>query len=151
MLQIVFQKPKEKGRLWCSQTAIEGGRRREIGTAEAGGLRGQAGFGLFDRNVHLANVNLDTDEPHLFFSPAMQMPVLLSEIVSFISGVISPLGLQHAGGRRLVPPRLVPPRLVPPRLVPPRLVSASLVVRHSVLRLAVFPRSVLRRIYERRR
>ncbi len=141
MLQIVFQKPKEKGRLWCSQTAIEGGRRREIGTAEAGGLRGQAGFGLFDRNVHLANVNLDTDEPHLFFSPAMQMPVLLSEMVSLISGVISPLGLQPAGGRRLVPPRLVPPRLV----------SASLVVRHSVLRLAVFPRSVLRRIYERRR
>ena len=131
MLQLVFQKPKKKGRLWYSQTAIEGGSWREIETAEAGDLRGQAGFGLFARNVNLANVNLanvnlanvnlDTDGPDTFVSPAMQMRVLLSEIFSLISGVISPLGLRPAGCRRLVHPRLV--------------------VRHSVLR----------RIYERRR
>ena len=131
MLQLVFQKPKKKGRLWYSQTAIEGGSWREIETAEAGDLRGQAGFGLFARNVNLANVNLanvnlanvnlDTDGPDTFVSPAMQMRVLLSEIFSLISGVISPLGLRPAGCRRLVHP--------------------CLVVRHSVLR----------RIYERRR
>ena len=126
MLQLVFQKPKKKGRLWYSQTAIEGGSWREIEAAEAGDLRGQAGFGLFARNVNLANVNLanvnlGTDGPDTFVSPAMQMRVLLSEIFSLISGVISPLGLRPAGCRRLVHPRHV--------------------VRHSVLR----------RIYERRR
>lgn len=116
MLQIVFYKPRKKGRLWYSQTAIEGGRWREIETAEAGDLRGQAGFGLFARNVNLANVNLDTDEPDTFVSPAMQMRALLSESFSLISGVISPLGLRPAGCRRLVPPRPVVRHSVPPRI-----------------------------------